>query len=290
MGDVKEKFKVDFIGVGAPKCGTSWIYRCLNEHPGICMSEPKETYFFSSYQGEFRKDYPDNYHKGISEYVKYFSSCPTNSKIGEYCTVYLYDEIALKRIKKNFSGIKIIICLRNPIERSYSHYLHFLSKGLEKNIFLEALKVNNEYVERSKYSKYIQKCYEIFRRENVIVLTLDEIIINPKKVVEDLYKFLGVDRNYIPKVLHKKFNTSKIRSSKLYMISKKIKARYGKFFLGMIAVKIFYKINYIYNTLKPCSRFKYKISEKHRKELEKIFSEDILNLEKIINKDLSNWR
>src|SRR3989344_5640213 len=102
-------FKVDFIGVGAPKCGTTWIAECLAEHPDVCFSWNKEPHFFNRDR---------EYEKSLDYYRTYFKNCENKKLRGEYTVNYLYFDSAADRIKKHFPGTKIIIALRNPIERA----------------------------------------------------------------------------------------------------------------------------------------------------------------------------
>ncbi len=108
-------FKIDFIGIGTGRSASTWIYECLREHSQICMSQPKETRFFNR-----------NYEKGLKWYYKRFQNCSSFSIKGEYSPGYLVSLETPLLIKKHFPDAKLILCLRNPTERAYSHY--FLSK------------------------------------------------------------------------------------------------------------------------------------------------------------------
>ncbi len=98
--------KPTFLGVGVMKSGTTWIVECLREHPEVFMSEPKELHYFSR-----------NRNKGIEWYYNFFQNKNSFKAIGEFSNTYFDDPEIPRRIIKELGSIKIIICIRNPIER-----------------------------------------------------------------------------------------------------------------------------------------------------------------------------
>ena len=159
------KIKIDFIGIGTGRSASTWIYECLNEHPEICMSQPKETKFlFHSYDE--------------NKYNIFFQNCNKNNIIGEYTPGYMYSNKAAENIKHINPNIKIIACLRNPIERTVSSY--YFSKTRGEIIFKDLEdKINNDinnftketisYIDRGKYFKYLQYYFKIFPKENIFI-------------------------------------------------------------------------------------------------------------------------
>jgi len=138
-----EDFKVDFIGIGAARRGTTWIYECLKEHPQICVSKIKEVRFFSDQR---------TYRKGMKYYQSFFNHCSGNKIKGEISPAYLWGkngENVASLIKKHFPGVKIFAVLRDPAERAYSHYHYdmYIEQGLYytklKNILIYFPKVKS---------------------------------------------------------------------------------------------------------------------------------------------------
>jgi len=208
--------KIDFLGIGTPKCATTWIHKCLKEHPEVCVGSERDMHFFNKYHGVRNKDKKWKYKKeGIEDYWKYFRHCKSNQKIGEFSAWYLYDKNTPKLIKKHLGiNTKFIVSLRNPIKRSYSHYKHILSKK-EKEISLkEAIKENRDILECSRYHKYLQKYFYIFPRENFLILIFEKIQKKgPVKFIQKIYDFLGVDSSFEPHYAKIKVNESKKRLS-----------------------------------------------------------------------------
>mgnify|MGYP006439820863 CR=1 FL=1 len=128
----------NFIIVGAQKAGTTSLFRYLTSHPQIkAPFKTKEIHFFD---GGLESE--DNYKKGLKWYKSHF---PLKSKMYNKLTyeaspLYLFHPCAPKRIKKDIPDVKIIILLRNPVERSISHYFHELRKGRERLTVDEAFR------------------------------------------------------------------------------------------------------------------------------------------------------
>ena len=174
---------VDFIGIGAQRCGTTWIYEILNEHPEINMSSEKEIHFFSS-----------NYHFGYNWYNSHFHSINAQ-KCGEYSTSYLYDLHCPERAYKYNKDIKIILSIRSPIDRFISHHKHEVIglRYTNKNNNVKSLfKQNPTYLEYGLYFKYLSHWLEHFPRNQILTILFDDIVNNPSCVTSKIYQFIGV--------------------------------------------------------------------------------------------------
>jgi hypothetical protein len=281
----KNKFKVDFIGVGAQKSATSWIFKCLSEHPDICMPLMKEIHFFSD---------DVKFNKGMDFYKNYFKSCKKNKIIGEYSTLYLSNESALLRIKDNFPDVKIIISLRNPIERAFSHFLHIKSKNnSQKNLSLNnALKKFPEIIENGMYEKHVKLILDTFSKNNILILFFDDINKYPRQQIKNIYNFLGVRSNFIPTGINIKYNTSSARLSSAHKTINKLYFLFKKKFIGRLIIKILKSIrinSYLFYNILSKHNKKPILSNEDREYLVRIYKDDIYNLGILLNKDLSNW-
>ena len=114
--------KVDFIGIGFNRSGTSWISKCLDEHPEICVSRPKETFYYSN-----------DYFRGPKYYENCFKHCKADVKVrGEFTPSYIYAEESLKLIKAEQPEAKVLVSVRDPLERTISQINHHRKKGKYK--------------------------------------------------------------------------------------------------------------------------------------------------------------
>lgn len=293
----KEKL-IDFVGIGAPRCATTWIYQCLKEHPQICMSVPKETnYFLSS--------------KKTKDYKSYFKDCKISQLKGEFSTHYIfYPDKVIPRMKTQNQNVKLIVCLRNPIERAYSHYLFNKSFGGICSFFSFRQALNKEkiLIKGGLYYSLLKKFYASFPRENILVLIYEDIQKDPLKFIQNIFKFLKVDDSFVPPSLNKKLNPrtdsrlyfpilSQTISKFVYYSTKKqsgILFHLYKFLKGARVSKLTKVIRKINLRKRPEEFREYPsadtIDRETRKFLQKIFSRDIKNLEKLINRDLDFWK
>jgi hypothetical protein len=276
---MKNDFKIDFIGIGAPKSATTWIFDCIIEHPQVCNIQEKEIGFFNNH-----------YEKGIEYYKSFFKNCSPNSLKGEFTTTYFINHETAERIKQNFPNVKLIVCLRNPIKRAYSQYR--AGKGADfiysSRSFREALDLKSTLIKRGFYYKHLKNYFDIFPRENILVLIYKNIKKDPVKFIQNIYRFLGIDDSYVPENINKRSNKSidyhfETLNVILYKTYRKLKIN-----------KLFKKLNlevipkYI-KKLNTTSKNQ-KMKDKTKDYLQNVYRQDIKNLEKLINRDLSFWR
>ncbi len=132
-------FEVNLFLLGAAKCGTTSLHYLLDQHPDICMANPKEPLFFEA-----------EYEKGLEYYQRtYFTGCNAEPVIGESRTRNLFLPYVPGRIHETFPEAKFIVVLRNPVERAYSHWHHWSASGVEKLEFGEAVKQNLKWLDEN---------------------------------------------------------------------------------------------------------------------------------------------
>ncbi len=270
-------FKVDFIGIGAFRSGTSWIAQVLREHPEICVPHIKEIEFFSKY-----------YQKGMSWYESQFTERGGPRVRGEYSNSYLCDEDAPKRIKKHFPEAKLVVCLRNPVDRAYSHYW-WGALNFNKDAGID------EYLEEGFYHRYLVRWFDLFSQEKIHIILFDNIESRPGTVVRDLYEFLGVDSSFVPPSLGKKVNpAAKVRFRFLVVLFKLRKflekAGLGGLIDFLKRANLYNRIQRLYVMVNRKEATYPPMSRSERERLRKVFRKDIESLEKLIGRDLRGWK
>jgi hypothetical protein len=288
---------IDFIGAGTARAGSSWISVCLSEHHEILFSDKKsvkEVYFFN--QPRQRKYLPEllsSYHRGIEWYVKQFPQ-PEPGKIrGEFTPLYLQDKVAYKRIKKFFPNVKIIIVLRNPVDRLYSCYWYARTGAMVKvDKSFDKVSQDESFLVEGLFHRHLKKFFDNFPNENIHLVLFDGIKSNPNRVVKSLYRFLEVNDNFVPTVIDSRVNMFRVsRSLKLknfgYLISNSMKKMGFKrihdfIFYNHFLSKIYVKVNKIPSKKPP-------MKSKTRKKLQDYFHDDILKTQALIGRDLSHW-
>jgi hypothetical protein len=288
------KRKIDFIGIGAAKCGTTWLADCLDKHPQILLPNKKELYFFYKNHGHiFWRNIPSKYTKGLKWYLDQFSLAEKGKIRGEVATNYYRDTHAHKRIKKHFPHIKLIAVLRNPVDMLYS--LFWFGKSTVSASVPDSFKKfsnQKEYLERGLFYKHLKKYYYIFDKRQIHTLLLDDIKTNPSKALSALYNFLEVDSDFIPKSADRKINpTMKVKNGILKKTLSQIYSNLSQFLPHNLQQKLVGK-NIIYQIYKKygLTRSSYPTIEKSlRYKLIEFYRDDIKKLEELINRDLSGW-
>lgn len=190
-----------FIGIGAQRAGTSWLYLCLNGHPEIHIPR-KEMHFFDN-----------KYEKGVDWYCEQFLDCSSGEKTGEITPDYMSNVQSLERISKLSKQIKIIVILREPIERAYSATQLYKSHGqFTDKSFSELLSQEPSFLKKSLYSSQIENVYRLFPKENVLICLFDDIDKNAANFYRRVCQFLEIDDSHVPKFLHTKRNVSSLSS------------------------------------------------------------------------------
>lgn len=299
----------DFFMVGAAKSATTSLYAYLDQHPEIFLPERKELYYFA-FGGETPRfkmaDGSMRVPVGVSqeEYLKFYEKCPEGWIAGDTSSWYLYyHENVIGNIKKMYGDrareVKIIMVLRNPVERAWSHYCMHLGQGTMELPFGEAISEGApgkrleegfypgyDYIGFGMYSRQVQAYLDAF--EHVKILLHDDISRDSGKAVAEIFEFLGLEP---PGQLdtEKRFNVSGAPKSRLAAVVGKLVYRpyfFKRLFVRLIPEKLRYKIKtgiggFIFK--------KKSLSPGDRAILVDIYREDIEKLEKIINRDLSPW-
>jgi len=212
---MKEDFKIDFIGIGAPKAGTTWLGHMLENHPQLCMSVPKEVHYFNDKLAYRNTLMEKNYSKGIGWYKMYFNHCPNHKVKGEITPRYSNDPFVPERIKNHNKDIKIIYCLRNPVDRIESHYnfCKYFVQNEDRSI-QQAVTEETEFIEMSLYFRNLSRFLECFPKEQILLVWFDDIQKRPEVLIREVYTFLGVNPDFQPSNLHEKSNQARISQIK----------------------------------------------------------------------------
>lgn len=191
---------VDFVICGTQKGGTTALDAYLREHPEICMANRKEVHYFDN-EKYFVNGVPD-----YSEYHAYFSPKKMHKVFGEATPIYMYWSESPKRIFEYNPEMKIILILRNPIDRAYSHWNMERSRNTDDMSFESALKSETErccealpyqhrvfsYIDRGHYLDQLRRIWTYFPKESVLVLKNDDLKQNPNNTLNQVATFLGI--------------------------------------------------------------------------------------------------
>lgn len=191
-------FLCNLVVPGAAKSGTSALHEYLNQHPEICMSSQKEPHFFCR---------DDLYPQGPQFHNALFPDCGGARIFGESSTGYMLWPAALEAIRRDLTDPKIIMVLRDPVARTFSHYRWRYRLGLESRSFLAAMEQDGygydparpdrfgytAYLEFSQYSKHCPMWIDTFGAANCLLISSSDLRKNRDGTLRDCYAFLGVD-------------------------------------------------------------------------------------------------
>jgi len=278
----------NFFIVGASRSGTTSLYEYLKKNPEIFLSPIKEPNYFSpSLDPNLLIMKPI---KDKEKYLSLFKNVKEETVVGEASANYLWDPKAPQLISNVVPLAKIIIILRDPIERAFSHYLMHLSNGTETRSFRIVIKdaikpTSNDYIRRiveaGFYSKQLQRYKKYFKADQMKILIFEEFIQDTEKHVKEVMEFLNVNE-HIPKNIRIKYNqysiprgeisSNVLRSEMVKQLGQKILSQsMGTFLVKKVLNK---KVD------KP------EMSEQDRRFLEGLYRSDSLELQKILNKGI----
>jgi hypothetical protein len=291
----------NFLIVGASKSGTSSLYHYLKQHPEIYLSEKqKEGRYFSQmkdiFNGPGDKNIENTVTQDLDSYTTLFEGYKNELAIGDISPEYLYFyENAIPLIKKNLGEkVKIIIILRNPVDRAFSGYTHFKRDQRENLNFEEALLKENERKEKKwiwawqyKNSGFYFEQVKAFlgNFENVRVIIYEDFKTNEQKVLNEICKFLGVQAGFQFDTSYKYNVSGDPKNAVLYKLE--TSRELVNFIKKFIPRKLVSEMKKRWTGEKQM--IKLEMDPKTRLELIDFFREDILKLQKLLNRDLSHW-
>ena len=184
----------NFLILGAAKAGTTSLYHYLNEHPDAFMSPIKETNYFCWQELPGRVTPV----RSREAYERLFDAATTERVIGEASPFYLVCASAADAIALAIPEAKLIVSLRNPADRAYSHYLNGVRGLQERGSVKKAMQPGTRYFDAGLYYPLLLRYMERFPASRIKVILFDDLAATPLPVIEDLYAFLGIDPTFRP--------------------------------------------------------------------------------------------
>jgi len=195
----------DFIIIGEMRCGSTTLWEMLDRHPAVAFPEEKELHFFDDRDGKWGR--------GVDWYGGLFRHIGRGMAAGEATPDYLFHDGACERIAATVPGAKLLVILRDPKERAWSHYWHNIRRGRETLGFDEAMKAEAgrmaspdvairshfSYVTRGHYVRRLRYFERIVGRDSLSVVFLEDLIADPERCMRQVCAHLGIDA--VPEVL-----------------------------------------------------------------------------------------
>lgn len=295
----------DFLLIGAPKAGTTALFKALSRHRDVFASEEKEPRFFA-YRGacpEFNGPGGDRVAGTIvydeAAYLDLFRDCPPDKVAGEASTAYLHAEAAPVNAAECVPNARIITVLRHPVDRGYSQWLHMMQEGLETELCFErAWELGAKrfaagwpplwmYRERGFYGRLLQRWHNCFPREQVLVLFYEDWLEKPDETLARICRHLGIEDTLLPRVTRENVSSRQPRWKWLHhhMVGDNAVRRWAQRILPLAARDLVTSMASGFN-LKPGPS----LDPRLRKKLTTEFIDDIALLERLTGTDLGHWK
>jgi hypothetical protein len=284
--------------VGAAKSGTTSLHNYLNQHPSVFMCSPKEPHFLIN-KGIGKQRIPKGV-LNIEDYKLLFKGASSMKYRGESSVMYLlFPELAIKNINKYLKDVKIIIMLRNPVERAYSGYQHIKRYNLMESLSFEKALDQSEdryfntsnmtpasrYLELGMYFNQVKKFIKAF--DNVHVIIYDDYKNDFNAEIDNVFKFLDLD-------------AFKINDEEKYMVgdwewkNEWIKSLMMKKTPFKTVLRFLFPFKKLRNSIrvnlhKRNTNKIEKINPETKKWLKEYYKSDVEKLSLLLDKDLNNW-
>jgi hypothetical protein len=296
----------DFLVIGAPKAGTTALHASLSEHPGLYMSAIKEPKFFLSDGPPPTKGGPGDaltYREHVwrrADYEALFAPAPPGTLRGESTPLYLYDRAAMNRIHDTLPQARLIVIVRDPVERAHSNWAHLWSAGLEPVAdFVRACGEEERriaagwasfwhYTGLGRYGEQLQYLFTLFPREQVLVLRYRRLVDEPAQALDRICAFLGVQTGVLTQMPRHNVTShpEPTLAHRAVAAAQRAGSAVGSLVPGLTAATLTGPLE---RYLQRHSRERQPLSWEQRRELLPRFEPDIALLEQVLDEDFGDW-
>lgn len=285
----------DFIVIGAGRSGTTWLWTFLDSHPDCFVPARKELNYFNREAIDPRGGRNPNFDRSLDWYHEFFASATDLQVRGEVSPAYLWSASAPTAIHAYNPDIKLVAILRDPVERSHSHFLYRMQRGtLPEITFEEALERNPFILERSLYARHLARYFDLFPEDQIQILFHDQLRTDPDRLAKTLELHLGIT-NHIEPVARKVNPSGRPRFRSLNRIVKifdLLTQRHPLLHRAKESLRKSPLSSLVRTATSKTTPFGTRptISETTDARLRDYFGEDVEQLEQMLGVDLSAWK
>jgi hypothetical protein len=268
----------DFIIIGAPKAGTTWLARCLRQHPGVFLPQNEIQYWTNAGDAV------------STAYESHFAGAAPGQVIGERSNSYLIRPEVAAKISRHLPAAKLLTLLRNPIDRAYSGYCMRLRNGQVTSDIDQFLDPEQsrcpEILENSLYGKHIKTYLALFPRDQMHFVIFDDIETRPAEALTELSGFLGINPLIEQMLVTEKINSKEKRRLPPSLVRAMRNNRGLQALSGMVRETSLGR--YLRRVLPRSTRYP-PLSDALRARLAAYFRADIDEASSIVGRDLRAW-
>lgn len=274
--------RVDFIGIGSGKCGSTWLYENLVKHPRICDRNLKELNYFSDLYDE----HP------FSWYENQFCDCADGLLRGEFSVTYLGHPLAPERVQQHFPEARILAIVREPARRTFSNYLHAIRKGdISSNTSFSQFCADDGNLAPARYVEHFERWFARFPREQIHVIILEEFLRDQLAGYRRVFDFLGVESDFVPPGYAQRSNEA--RSYRFLWVENALVRTYRflsrRGYTRLVKRIVDSRVGEIVRSFNAVDREGPKLSPTERAELATYFAPYNARLSGLLGRDLSMW-
>ncbi len=294
----------NFLFIGAPRCGTTYLYHCLTQHPDIYFPKVKEPSFFSfdpdnpAFDGLYTQldaAYGYKLIRSMDDYRDLYNEVQNEQVIGDSSANYISFPGTADRIHKHIPDAKILVSLRNPVDAicslyNWAYMNHLIPAPFTSLPVSEQLKVIDEFKDIHfnpyLYYQHLSKYLSLFDDNQLKIIVFEEWIREKEQCVQDVLEFLGVDTDYPINYQVDEFKSDMGTSSFPKRVARRLMfdlAKLARPFSRRMAQSIKRRAKKRFASKPP------PISPETRSALKELYRDDILKLQELIDKDLSVW-
>jgi Sulfotransferase family len=296
----------DFFIAGVPKAGTTALHSALARHPELYLSPVKEPKFFLTDGPPPTEGGPGDaktYREHVwrrRDYEALFAGAPPDALRGESTPFYLFSEAAQDRIQALIPQAKLIVVLRDPVERAHSNWTHMWSAGLDPcEDFVQACEREParvaagwadfwRYTELGKYGEQLERLYKRFPPEQVRIFRYRSLVADPTRTLDEVCSFLGVSTGRLTELPRENVTahphpTGRYRA---VAVARRITAAMSASLPGHLGAGLNDRLEHL---LQQDAAPRRPLTWEQRKALIPVFEADIRLLESITGEDFSHW-
>ena len=279
----------DFLVIGAPKAGTTALHAALARHPGLYMSAVKEPKFFlSDGPPPAKGGGPGDaltYREHVwrrPEYEALFDPAPPGTLRGESTPLYLYDRAAMRRIRETLPAARLIVLLRDPVERSHSNCAE------EERRIAAGWAGFWHYTGLGRYGEQLEYLFTLFPREQVLVLRYRRLVDEPARTLDRICGFLGVEQHVLTEIPRQNVTShpEPTLGHRAVSAAQRAASAFGTLIPGLTAATLTGPLE---RFLQRHSRERQPLSWEQRQELIPRFEPDIRLLEQVLGESFRDW-
>ena len=172
----------DFLYIGTSKAGSTWLFNALAVCPDVWLASNKGLYFFDAH-----------FDRGPDWYRQQFQGADGRA-VGEFSHSYLSSPEAPPRIAEYSATMRLLVCLREPVDRAFSDYLDLVKNNGFTGSFNEAIEQHPRLLDRGRYATHLSRYLEHFPMSQIHVGLFDDLKTGAQTYADEVYDFLGLDR------------------------------------------------------------------------------------------------